>query len=358
VAVLGQLFYDAYTRMETAEHTLLYLFLEVTRQCTLRCRHCGSDCGTEERSRPLPPQRWFSLVEEVSRRFSPELAFVVTGGEPLLWPHLLPLGRRIASLGRRWGMVTNGQGLDGERLCALEGAGLASITVSLDGDEACHNNLRNDPDAYRKTVRALRLVGSSSIPFRDVVTCVYPASLAVLPQVAQTLIECGIPHWRLLRIFPRGRAREEPGLLLDRKATGRLLGWIAENRGGYARRGLTVSYSCEGFLPFSLDRRVREQPFFCRSGVSIASILCDGAVTGCPNNPAEFEVGNVLRDDFTHLWETGFSRFRDRGWTRQGICAGCGHYRHCRGGSLHLWDAATGSPSFCFARLEARPNLR
>jgi len=258
-------------------------------------------------------------VDYAAVRFSRDLRFVITGGEPLLWPHLGGLGRRIRDAGRARGMATNGFLLDDEVLDDLL-AGLSSLTVSLDGDEAAHNRLRNDGESYGRALAAISRAARSSLPMVDVVTCVSPAVLELLPSIAETLLDRGIRRWRLFRIFPRGRAAGRPELLLDREASWRLVEWIRDNRRRYGKEGLTVDLSCEGWLPFGLDRRVRTEPFFCRSGVSIASVLCDGSVTGCPNNAPGFLAGNVLSDDLRRLWDGGFGKLRDRSWMRRGPC--------------------------------------
>jgi radical SAM protein with 4Fe4S-binding SPASM domain len=98
---------------------------------------------------------------------------------------------------------------------------------------------------------------------------------------------------------------------------------------------------------------VRTEPFFCRAGVSIASILCDGTVTGCPNNPPALAVGNVRQTDFARLWDDSFGPFRDRSWMRRDQCAACGPFKDCRGGSIHLWADRDRLSEPCLAR-EAR----
>lgn len=344
---LGQFFYDRYVSLETAEHRLLYLFLEITRKCNLSCRHCGSDCGVDLATPSLSAESWLSIVDYASSRFSKDLIFVITGGEPLIHPSLCEIGRRISGNRRAWGIVTNGFLLDDRMMGSLADAGIRSITVSLDGDREAHNHLRNSPQAFDRALRALRLVGKSNMPFRDAVSCVYPLNLDALPSIADILLEHRIPRWRLFRIFPKGRARASPDLLLDHAQSWRLVHWIRDNRERYRRAGLIVDYSCEGWFPYPLDRKIRTEPFFCRAGVSIASIRCDGAITGCPNNDPAFTEGNVATDDLASVWETRFARYRNRAWMRTGICSPCPHFAHCRGGSLHLRSADASSPASC-----------
>jgi radical SAM protein with 4Fe4S-binding SPASM domain len=345
-----QRLWNRYRDIATSQHELLYLFLEITRACNLSCRHCGSDCGATFGGPVLSEKSWHAIVQAVCSRFSRDLLFVITGGEPLLCPFLAGLGAAISARGRRWGMVTNGWALDATNLPALVDAGLSSITVSLDGDEETHGWLRSNPRAYTRALQAIDLIAASAVPWKDVVTCVFPGNLTRLDAVAATLLERGIHRWRLFRILPRGRARNRPELVLSAAQSGQLLQWIAQRRPTLRRAGLTVDFSCEEWLPYPLDRKVRTEPFFCRAGVNIASILCTGDVTGCPNNAPAFSVGNVLTRDFASLWAEGFGLYRDRAWMRQEECGECRNFKHCRGGSIHAWEDLRSRSTPCSLR--------
>ncbi len=349
-AFLRQRAWDAHTRIETERHVLLYLFLELTRRCNLRCRHCGSDCSREPGRGELDTASWLRIVDYLHGNLSPVPVVVLTGGEPLMHPGIAELARALDRKGMTWGMVTNGFGLDRTRLGLFEASGLSSVTVSCDGDRESHTWLRGHPEAYDRAMGAMELIGSSKIPVKDVVTCVFRDNAAGLDDTARRIAGTGCTSWRLFRIFPRGRAAGEPRLSLDESQTRELLDRVAELRRYWKPRGLDVSWSCEGYLPFALDRRVRGEPFFCRSGINIASILCDGSVTGCNNNGPEFVQGSVLERDFGEIWKREFAEYRDRGWMRTGACGDCAEWAHCRGGSVHLREKALPGPGFCLAR--------
>ena len=100
--------------------------------------------------------------------------------------------------------------------------------------------------------------------------------------------------------------------------------------------------------PWKLDRKVRTEPFFCRSGISFASVLADGSITGCSNNAPDFIQGNIRDDDLKKVWEKGFGVYRDRENLRKGICRTCPEFRRCGGGSLHLWKDRESGPAFCY----------
>jgi len=342
--------YDIYRRLETREHRLLYLFLEITRRCNLSCRHCGSDCGAAAAGEELTTESWLRIIDDVRTSFGDSVMLVLTGGEPLLHPELDRITAHIASHSMRWGMVTNGQLLSAARLAALLESNIESITISLDGPEKAHDRLRNRPGSFIRTFAAMKRIGGSAIPMKDVVTCVHPGNLDSLDATAEIILDAGIPAWRLFRIFPSGRAGREVNLNLDFEQAWQMLHWIKENRPRLAKRGLRVNASCEGYLPFDFDRRVRDVPFFCRAGVNFAAIAADGTVTGCSNNHKSFGQGNVRQHNLRYLWENRFQDFRQRSWLADTNCADCREAKRCRGGSIHLWKLGEDTPAFCYHR--------
>lgn len=348
--ILQKKAHDLYRAMEIREHRLLYLFFEITRRCNMNCVHCGSDCGKDSRMREMDAETWARIARYVSGRFSPRPFIVVTGGEPTVRKDLPEIARAIHGEGLNWGMVTNGLALTQELMDTLEQNGLGSITLSIDGNEKAHNYLRNNPKSYEAVLKAAAVIGRSGLSVKDCVTCVFggeKGNLHDLDDVAERLIEKGITSWRLFRIFPKGRGAENPHLRLSAEELQLLLRWLKDRRPTLKKRGLEVSFSCEGYLPFALDRKLRDTPYFCRSGINIASILSDGTVSGCNNNGPEYYEGRIDEGDFKTLWDTGFAKFRNREWLRRGKCADCGQWKDCQGNSLHLREADEGE-SFCF----------
>jgi radical SAM protein with 4Fe4S-binding SPASM domain len=345
---LRTLAHRAYQKIETSQHELSYLFLEITRACNLSCRHCGSDCRHEPEAAELTKEQWFDIVDYLDVNFKPAPFLVITGGEPLCSPILWDVLARIRQKNMHWGMVTNGLALTAPVLRRLEAAGLHSITLSIDGLEREHNWLRGNAASFRQAVNALELLATSSVPFKDAVTCVHPANLGQLGEIAELLLAKGMPAWRLFRIFASGRARQHPELSMTPPQTRQMLDWLQLNRPRYASRGLQVNLSCEGWLPMQMDRQLRSFPFFCRAGINIASILCDGTVTGCSNNHLSLSQGHFFKDDFKTLWQQGFGPFRHRTWLKKTACGKCRHLKACNGSSMHLWERGQESIGYCY----------
>ena len=122
------------------KHELRDLFWECTLRCSLRCRHCGSDCHTTASVKDMPFEDFAKVLRRISEKYDPHKVFIiVTGGEPLMRPDLASCGRAIYDMGFPWGIVTNGMLLDRRRFDSLLKAGIHSATISVDGFEADHD---------------------------------------------------------------------------------------------------------------------------------------------------------------------------------------------------------------------------
>jgi GTP 3',8-cyclase len=108
-----------------------HLRLSLTDHCNLACRYCVPEDAPP--SRQMIDARFaFELVRWLSEHHG--IRHVrLTGGEPLLYPDLIRLVRRLSSLDRLYEitLTTNGQALVAQA-AALREAGLSRINVSLD----------------------------------------------------------------------------------------------------------------------------------------------------------------------------------------------------------------------------------
>ncbi len=350
MAALRQRLYHLYTASEMRDSSLRYLFFELTRTCNLSCVHCGSDCESSPSMNELTTDSWIKIMDYLCRTFSPLPVIVLTGGEPTIHRDLTIITKALSDRGFPWGMVTNGISMNEKRLQTLTDYGIASITVSFDGNRESTSFIRNSSRAYDRIVKTIYLIGQSDIAVRDAVTCVWPGNLGQLNDITDFLLENRMNSHRLFRIFPKGRAETRPELKLDFDQSRQLVRWIAENRKAYKNRGINLTFSCEGYLPFDLDTQVRDEPFFCRSGINIASILCDGTITGCNNNGPEYYQGNIFTDNFLKVWQEGFEEYRDKSWLKTGLCEDCSEWIYCRGGSIHLRSKSANGPDFCYIK--------
>lgn len=132
-----------------------------TLRCNLKCLHCYSSSGPEERG-ALPAAPLLASVRAAAAEGYNVLS--VSGGEPLLYPALAELLEE----GRAAGMVTmvasNGMLLDARRLAVLRGRA-DLVAISLDGVPASHDRIRGSERAFSRMEARLSGVRESGIPF-------------------------------------------------------------------------------------------------------------------------------------------------------------------------------------------------
>lgn len=327
------IFSDLYAST-VAERRLDTLFWECTLRCNLACRHCGSDCRVDPGVADMPLEDFLKVLDEqITPHVDPaEVLLIFSGGEVLVREDLERAGAEVTRRGYAWGMVTNGMALTERRLDGLIDAGLRSISISLDGFEREHNYIRCNPLSYDRALDAVRLVVRRPELACDVVTCVTGAMVPQLEAFRDMLVAEGVAHWRLFSIFPMGRARDDRSLRMTDAQFRTLLEFIRRTR----REGrIDASYACEGFLG-GYEAEVRDHFYQCAAGVSVASIRVDGAISGCTSIRANFNQGNIYRDDFWDVWQNRFEPFRNRAWAKRGACADCRMFRYCLGGGMHL----------------------
>lgn len=336
--------HSRFKRNTTKIHSLNYILWESTLRCNLACRHCGSDCKKDATIADMPVQDFIRAIDQVIPIVEPNnTMIVITGGEPLLRNDLEIAGKVLYERGFPWGIVTNGLLLNQRRLGSLMDAGIRAITISLDGLQNAHNWLRGNPKSFEKAFSAINLLSQTPDLKYDVVTCVNQVNFPEMEQLRDLLIYNGIKSWRIFTIFPTGRAAGDDKLQLPSTDFKGLFDFIQKTR---TEGKIKLDYGCEGYLG-NYEGQVRDQFFFCRAGINIASVLADGSISACPNLRENFIQGNIYRDNFAEVWENRYQVYRDRGWTRTGLCADCDSYKFCEGNGLHLRDEKTGELLFC-----------
>ena len=195
-----------------------FVQLRVTNLCNLRCKMCGqwgetgifrsqsssatATDGAAERRRILEligAKRQLSLEDYV--RLLDELApgdpiISLYGGEPLLYPDILPLIREIKRRGLVCTMITNGGRLETLARELVE-SGIDSIAVSVDGPPHLHDEIRGSAGSHAKVSEGVRALAH----WRRELGRAQPMTLAILPVTELNMDAIG-PAVEALRELP------------------------------------------------------------------------------------------------------------------------------------------------------------
>jgi MoaA/NifB/PqqE/SkfB family radical SAM enzyme len=185
-----------------ARHRIVQI--HATRTCNLRCVHCYSLSGPEERGELDATLLRAALSDAAAEGYT---VAGFSGGEPTLYRPLPELLQHAHACGLRTTMTSNGMLLTHRLLASLEG-NLDVLAISLDGVPASHNRIRASHVAFAKMFAKLENVRESGIPFGFIFTLTQH-NLGELDWVARFALEQGA---RLLQIHPLeqvGRAKEQ-----------------------------------------------------------------------------------------------------------------------------------------------------
>ena len=175
-----------------------FVQLRVTNVCNLRCKMCGqwgdtgiyrsdgfSASATDGQTEGARIRELIGLNRQMAladyRKLLDEVApwqpiISLFGGEPLLYPDILPLVREVKKRGLTCTVITNGGRLE-QYARELVEAGIDSIAVSIDGPEDVHNRIRGKEDAYQKATDGVRAIAH----WRNKLRRPLPMQIAILP---------------------------------------------------------------------------------------------------------------------------------------------------------------------------------
>ena len=342
------------TIKEAAPHPR-YVVWELTLKCDLACRHCGSRAG-RPRAEELSLDECRDLAKQLADMGAEEVTFI--GGEAYLSPDWLEVIRSTASHGIRCTMTTGARAMTAERVQAAKEAGLAGLSVSIDGLEATHDTLRAVKGSWKAAMQALDHARAAGL---DVYanTQVNQLNLGELKALGKLIADRGARAWQVQLTGPMGRAADREEVLLQPFQMLELIPRLGKMAKRLRRRGLWIQVSNNLGYFGRYEGILRPAPWQgCGAGIAVLGIESNGDIKGCPSLPSAPYVGGNIRDhSLAELWETRalrFARDRDRSelW---GHCATCYYADHCRGGcswTSHTLLGRRGNMPYCYHRAE------
>lgn len=332
------------------KHDLNYLFWECTLNCNLKCKHCGSHAGENVITETVSTEEIKNAFLNVAQNFgAKKITIAVTGGEPLLRPDLFEVMKYAHSLGFGWGMVTNGILVTEDIVAKAKDAGMQTIDISIDGLGKIHDEFRNREGAYEKTINAFKLFAQADFlkPLR-ITTTVHKNNIDTLDKMYEEFLALGLKDWRLLNVDPIGRSIDNNDILPNKEQFAKLLQFMKDKRKKQSK--IKITFGCAHFLGDEFEDEVRDNFFYCATGINVGSILHNGDIFVCPNVPRSKQLiqGNIKKDSFSEIWKNKFHFFRDKNKMNCIQCEKCDSWEECLGDSLHTWDFEKKQPKVCF----------
>jgi pyrroloquinoline quinone biosynthesis protein E len=138
------------------------LLAELTYRCPLHCPYCSNPVHAPAGESELSTAEWQRVIQEAGELGVLHVLF--SGGEPLLRKDLPELVALARASGMYTNLITSGAGLTRGPLQALRDAGLDSIQISLQADEAELADSLAGAKAHTRKLAAARLVKEFNLP--------------------------------------------------------------------------------------------------------------------------------------------------------------------------------------------------
>lgn len=126
----------------------------VTTRCNLGCSYCAYDRELPFERTEIDAQtvmRFAQLLSQYQSVTGNSVMISWLGGEPLLWKPLAQLSKVLAGeLGLRLSATTNGTSLKSSALRALITDCFTELTVSVDGPQSFHDEIRKWPGGFEQ----------------------------------------------------------------------------------------------------------------------------------------------------------------------------------------------------------------
>ncbi|MFD1150086.1 radical SAM protein [Saccharothrix hoggarensis] len=178
-----------------------------TRLCNLRCLHCYSSSGPDV-AESVPIAVLSAVVRDAAALGYDVLN--VSGGEPFLYPELPALLRAARAAGMRTTVTTNAVALTQRRIGVVRGL-VDLVAVSLDGDRATHDRIRDLEGCFDKALAGIRRLTEAGIPV-GVITTLTQGNATQLGDVAVAAARSGALLLQVHPLEPEGAAsRSMPG---------------------------------------------------------------------------------------------------------------------------------------------------
>ena len=321
------------------------VYWEVTRACSLACRHCRAEATTRADPGQLTSAEGRALLDRLAAFGDPKPKVILTGGDPLERPDLFELIAHARSLGLGVSVSPSATpALTPEVVFRLANAGVEAISLSIDGATAArHDELRGVPGCFERTLMAARAAANARLMVQ-VNTLACAQTLDHLLAVYALVTELRVARWSLFFLVSvgRGAVLEE----LDPVMVDRLLGWLADLPRD--RVPLVTTTEAPHFRRVQLERgRLPQVPspragFGVRDGNGVMFVSHTGDVS--PSGFLPLAAGNVRTEDPVTIYRTSplFTSLRDpTGFG--GRCGACAFHAICGGSRARAWTA-TGDP--------------
>jgi radical SAM protein with 4Fe4S-binding SPASM domain len=344
-----------------------------TNRCNLSCLHCYSKSTLDEVDTLTTQQ----IKKTILQMKDNGVKFIIfSGGEPLTRKDLF----EIADFCKENGIITylSSNGLYFTKTNVQKIVDTFNyVGISIDGDEETHDHFRGLKGAFKETLKAVLLANSTGakVGIRFTIT---KETINSLEYIFDLVEKHNIPKIYISHLVYSGRGLDNLKMDLTKEQRRESVEFILNKAFEYYETGRNIEVvtgNMEQDAILFLNKFAKKYPDLKdtmrerlvkwggnSAGRNLLNINSEGDVRPDPFFP--LTVGNIIKEDFGNIWQSGDLLNQLRVHPRKqigGICADCEQIDVCNGGSRARAYAITGDlwsedPS-CYLTKEERENI-
>lgn len=186
--------------------------IELTDKCNLRCIHCFRNSGIENTKSYISLQLFNTIIRKCAEANVKYISY--TGGEPFFNNRIFEVIEKTSYYKIPFSISTNGYRNLNDYTDFFKVHKPSSIQVSLDGDEAAHNYIRKNDNAYQHLCEFLCWAKKVGIKCKVQFTAM-PANIESMIFLMDFLQKYSIDSMHIAVVLPVGRYNSMPTLTYE-----------------------------------------------------------------------------------------------------------------------------------------------
>jgi pyrroloquinoline quinone biosynthesis protein E len=293
------------------------LLAEITYRCPLHCPYCSNPMQARNNGE-LTTDEWNRVIREAAALGVLQIGF--SGGEPLVRRDLAELVRAAREANLYTNLITSGVGLDDERVRALRNAGLDSVQLSFQSDDADLSDEIAGARAHQPKLDAATKIRAAGIPL-SLNFVIHRRNIDRLPQMIELAETLGAERVELANVQFYGWAfLNRAALLPTRNQVIRAREIATAAKARLAGR-IDIFYVLPDYY------ETRPKPCLNGWGQRYLTVNPIGDVLPCPTASSaipDLRFENVRESALDWIWRESesFNRFRGTEWMPE-PCRSC-----------------------------------
>jgi len=323
-----------------SELKLKELTFEITKKCPMQCLLCSSNGGMSD-TKEFTFNEIKNIIDTSVQLGTKHIN--LSGGEPLIHPHILDICSYIKEKGLTIDVYTcgnvgdldgNNKSIDNKLLVSLKKIGMESLIFSIHGDTAeTHEAVTTRKGSFDNLIQSIKQSIKTGL-FTELHFVPTKINYHSLPKVMELVQKLQVKRLSVLRFVPQGRGLINRNLLeIKFDEITELKNILQEIRDKYPSDKFRTGapFNC-----FQLSNQT-----FCNAGIDKATIKPNGFVVPCVSMKdfiIDVEDNNIWTRSLSDIWKDStlfnISRKSLQIIEQESVCNNCEQFSRCKGGCL------------------------